>query len=229
MSQKEAEYIDEIYGRLKRKFGPVSCPLHYQEPYQLCVAVILSAQCTDEMVNRVTPELFKAFPDPRSLAEAPVAEVERLIHSTGFYRNKARNIQGFCRALVNEHGGQVPQTIEELIKMPGVGRKTANVVLQELYGISNGFVVDTHVLRLSRLLGLSHAKDAVRMEKDLMQKVPPKYWMDLSLYLIFLGRSACVARRPRCTECVLSDVCPSSTVESKRPALRKGRSARHQK
>lgn len=212
MSQQRKHYTDEIYRRLKRKFGPVSCPLHYKKPYQLCVAVILSAQCTDEMVNRVTPALFKAYPNPESLAEAPVSEIEKLIHATGFYRNKARNIKGFCRSLVYEHGGKVPQTIDELVKMPGVGRKTANVILQELYGISSGFVVDTHVLRLSRLLGLSEAKDAIRMEKDLMQKIPQKYWKDLSLYLIFHGRSVCVARRPRCTECVLSDICPSSTA-----------------
>ncbi len=217
MSGAESAYIDEIYGRLKRKFGAVSCPLHYEKPYQLCVAVILSARCTDEMVNRVTPALFQAYPDPASLAAAPVSQIENLIRPTGFYRNKARSIQGFCRALVEQHNGQVPRSMEELVQMPGVGRKTANVILQELYGIPSGFVVDTHVLRLSRLLGLSQARDPIRMERDLMEKVPQAYWMNLSLYLIFLGRSACVANRPACDQCVLSDICPSSRAKE-RPA-----------
>lgn len=205
-----ADFVREAFSRLKRRFGEVACPLQYKEPYQLCVAVILSAQCTDEQVNRVTPELFRAYPTAAKLAAAPVERLEELVHSTGFYRNKARNIQAFCRSLVEDHGGRVPDDLGVLVKMPGVGRKTANVVLQELYGIASGVVVDTHVARLSGLLGLSGSKDPVRIEKDLMDLVPRDLWIDWSLYMISLGRSSCPARRPKCESCVLEDMCPSA-------------------
>lgn len=205
-----ADFVQQVFARLQSQFGEVACPLHYREPYQLCVAVILSAQCTDAQVNRVTPALFEAYPTAASLAAAPIERLEALVHSTGFYRNKARNIQAFCRSLVEEHGGQVPRELDVLVRMPGVGRKTANVVLQELYGIASGVVVDTHVVRLSRLLGLSASKDPVRIEKDLMAVLPTDLWIDWSLYMIFLGRSSCPARRPQCGSCILEDICPSA-------------------
>lgn len=202
----------EVFKRLKKRFGKVETALHYQKPHQLCVAVILSAQCTDARVNLVTPELFRVFPEPIDLANAPTNKVEELIFTTGFYKNKARNIKGFCRSLVEDHNGIIPKSIAELIKMPGVGRKTANVILQEIYGISDGFVVDTHVLRVSRRLGFSTATDAVKMERDLMKLIPKKNWAVLSLYMIYLGRQTCIARKPKCFECELSSICPSSTA-----------------
>lgn len=202
---------NEVYKRLKKRFGKVETALHYQKPHQLCVAVILSAQCTDARVNIVTPELFRVFPEPIDLANAPTAKVEELIFTTGFYKNKARNIKGFCRSLVEDHNGTIPKSMTELIQMPGVGRKTANVILQEIYGISDGFVVDTHVLRVSRRLGFSTATDAIKMERDLMKLIPKKNWAILSLYLIYLGRQTCMARKPKCFECELSSICPSST------------------
>lgn len=204
--------VIEVYKRLKKRFGKVETALHYQKPHQLCVAVILSAQCTDARVNLVTPELFRVFPEPIDLANAPTSKVEQLIFTTGFYKNKARNIKGFCRSLVEEYNGIIPKTMTELIKMPGVGRKTANVILQEIYGISEGFVVDTHVLRVSRRLGFSNSTDAVKMERDLIKLVPKKYWAVLSLYMIYLGRQTCIARKPKCFECELSSICPSSTA-----------------
>ncbi|MBW7858860.1 MAG: endonuclease III [Leptonema sp. (in: Bacteria)] len=204
--------VAEVFKRLKKRFGKVETALHYQKPHQLCVAVILSAQCTDARVNLVTPELFRVFPEPIDLANAPTNKVEELIFTTGFYKNKARNIKGFCRSLVEDHNGLIPKSIAELIKMPGVGRKTANVILQEIYGISDGFVVDTHVLRVSRRLGFSTATDAVKMERDLMKLIPKKNWAVLSLYMIYLGRQTCVARKPKCFECELSSICPSSTA-----------------
>tara|TARA_B100001939_G_scaffold239196_1_gene206623 strand:- start:137627 stop:138139 length:513 start_codon:yes stop_codon:yes gene_type:complete len=162
------------------------------------------------MVNKTTPALFEAFPALEDYVAAPISKIEKLIHSTGFYRNKARNIQGFARKVLQNHGGQIPGTLEELTALPGVGRKTANVVLQELYNIPSGVVVDTHVARISKLLGLTRSKNPVIIERDLMEKLPQKYWIDWSLYMIFLGRSSCTARKRFCSECVLKDICPSS-------------------
>ena len=162
------------------------------------------------MVNKTTPALFSAFPDLEDYVAAPLSRIEKLIHSTGFYRNKARNIQGFARQVLENHGGKIPQTLAELTALPGVGRKTANVVLQELYNIPSGVVVDTHVARISKLLGLTKSKNQVIIERDLMETLPQKYWIDWSLYMIFLGRSSCTARKRFCSECVLKDICPSS-------------------
>ena len=206
-------YTASIHARLAREFGPAHCPLHYTEPHELAIAVILSAQCTDERVNLTTPELFRRFPTVEAVARAPRAEIEDLVYSTGFYRNKARSIQEFCRRLIADHGGVIPRTVAELAKLPGVGRKTANVVTQELYGLSEGVVVDTHVARLARLLGLTANKDAVRIERDLMEAVDRKHWADWSLYLIFLGRSYCTARKRNCSDCPLREICPSSLLE----------------
>ncbi|MCB1168846.1 MAG: endonuclease III [Leptospiraceae bacterium] len=214
--EEQKKFIRTAYRRLNKLFGPVSCPLHYNKPHELCIAVILSAQCTDEMVNRTTPALFAAFPELEDYASSPLSRVEELIHSTGFYRNKARNIQGFARKVLQEHDGQIPETLEELTALPGVGRKTANVVLQELYDIPSGVVVDTHVARISNLFKLTRSKNPVIIERDLMTVLPQKYWIDWSLYMIFLGRSSCTARKRHCEACVLGDICPSSSVRARK-------------
>ncbi|MCE9596476.1 MAG: endonuclease III [Spirochaetia bacterium] len=203
-----------MYEKLEERFGAVHCPLTYSQPHELCIAVILSAQCTDQRVNLVTPALFARFKTPAEFANADRIELEELIHSTGFYHNKARSIQGFAQSLVETHGGIVPNNMKDLVAMPGIGRKTANVVMQELYGLVDGIVVDTHVLRLSKLLKLTKHSDAVKVERDLIQAIPRKYWMNWSLYMIFLGRSCCTARKRNCNECILSNLCPSSTLKN---------------
>ncbi|GIX42404.1 MAG: endonuclease III [Leptospiraceae bacterium] len=209
------EYIKIIYKQLEKEFGEVRSPLKYKEPYQFCIAVILSAQCTDEQVNKVTPELFKKFPTIESLANAPIEEIEKVIYSTGFYKNKAKNIKAFCKTLIEKYNKTIPQNIEELLKLPGVGRKTANVILQELYRIPSGIVVDTHVKRLAKVLGLTHQTNPEKIEKDLMNILPQKYWINFSLYLIFIGRSVCTARKRMCEECCLKHICISSSLKRK--------------
>ena len=203
-------FTDACYRRLRKQFGDVRCPLTYEKPHQLVIAVILSAQCTDERVNLTTPALFAAYPEPEDLARAPLAKIEKLIYSTSFYRNKAKNIQGFSRMLVEDFQGEVPRDVQILEKMPGVGRKTANVVVQELYDIPSGMVVDTHVSRISRVLGLTRHKDPGKIEKDLILAVRKKYWIDWSLYMIFLGRYSCAARKRECGICPLRDICPAA-------------------
>ncbi len=205
-----AEFVRKAYSRMKRRYGVPRCPLTFQAPHELAIAVILSAQCTDEQVNKVTPALFARFPQPVDYYTAPPAELERMIYSTGFYKNKAKSIRGFCRSLVEEHGGKIPETITELVRMPGIGRKTANVILGELFGKVEGVTVDTHVARISRLWRLSRHSDAVKIERDLMARLPRRYWLHWSLYVIFLGRSHCSARRRMCSECYLADICPAS-------------------
>ena len=206
-------YTREIHRRLKKEFGPAETPLTYTQPHELAIAVILSAQCTDEQVNKVTPALFAEFRKPQDFFEKPLSRLEELIYSTGFYKNKAKNIREFCRQLIEDHGGVIPDELNVLVKLPGIGRKTANVVLQELYKKAAGVVVDTHVARLSKLLHLTEHKDAVKIERDLMEKVDRRYWLNWSLYLIFLGRKYCTARKRFCAECPLRDVCPSATPE----------------
>jgi endonuclease III len=201
-----------ILGRLKREYPDARCALHHGDAYQLLVATILSAQCTDTRVNLVTPAFFARYPSPEALARADREEVEDLIRSTGFFRNKTRSLIGMAQALVADHRGEVPRTMEELRVLPGVGRKTANVVLGNAYGINEGVTVDTHVTRLSRLLGLTRHDDPVKIEQDLMPLFPREEWALLSHLLIFHGRLVCIARRPRCPECVLADLCPSAAV-----------------
>ena len=201
-----------ILGRLKREYPDARCALHHGDAYQLLVATILSAQCTDTRVNLVTPAFFARYPSPEALARADREEVEDLIRSTGFFRNKTRSLIGMAQALVADHRGEVPRTMEELRVLPGVGRKTANVVLGNAYGINEGVTVDTHVTRLSRLLGLTRHDDPVKIEQDLMPLFPREEWALLSHLLIFHGRQVCIARRPRCPECVLADLCPSAAV-----------------
>src|SRR4028119_27888 len=201
----------EILIRLKRLYPEAPCTLNYETPVQLLVATILSAQCTDERVNQVTPALFARFPDAAALAKADVEEIETLIRSTGFYRNKAKNIIGACRMIMVEFGGEVPKRMEELLKLPGVARKTANVVLAHAYDIHQGVTVDTHVKRLSQLLGLTEHTDPIRIERDLMRLLPQPEWENWSIRLVYHGRAICKARKPECYACTLGDLCPSAT------------------
>ncbi|QLE50807.1 endonuclease III [Nostoc sp. C057] len=198
----------EILARLKRLYPDATCSLNYSTPVQLLVATILSAQCTDERVNKVTPALFGKFPDAESLAIADLVELESLVRSTGFYHNKAKNIQAACRMIVTEFNSVVPNQMEQLLKLPGVARKTANVVLAHAYGINAGVTVDTHVKRLSQRLGLTEAKDPVRIEQDLMGLLPQPDWENWSIRLIYHGRAICKARSPVCVACELADLCP---------------------
>jgi endonuclease-3 len=198
--------------------------LRHRQPFELLVATILSAQCTDARVNMVTPDLFAAYPDAAAMAGARPADLERLIRSTGFYRAKARSILGASRALVERHGGEVPRTMEELVRLPGVGRKTANVILGEAFDQAAGIVVDTHMARVSRRLKLTRATDPVRIERDLMRVIPREEWIFFSTAMILHGRYVCVARRPRCGECALSADCPSRDREDRPPRTpRRGR------
>lgn len=202
----------EILLRLKRLYPDAPCTLNYETPVQLLVATILSAQCTDERVNQVTPELFRRFPDAASLAQADLAELETLVRSTGFYRNKAKNIQAACAQLVTQYGGNVPQRMEQLLELSGVARKTANVVLAHAYGINLGVTVDTHVKRLSERLGLTEQTDPIRVERDLMRLLPQPEWENWSIRLVYHGRAICKARNPACTACILADLCPAANL-----------------
>ncbi|MFN4280342.1 endonuclease III [Thermosynechococcus sp.] len=197
----------EILTRLKRLYPDATCSLNFANPLQLLVATILSAQCTDERVNQVTPALFARYRDAEDFATADLAELEQYIKSTGFYRNKARHIQGACRRIVEVYGGQVPKVMEDLLSLPGVARKTANVVLAHGYGILGGVTVDTHVKRLSRRLGLTQETDPVKIERDLMRLIPQPDWENWSIRLIYHGRAVCQARQPQCEACELIDLC----------------------
>jgi endonuclease-3 len=202
----------EILARLKREYPDAHCELDFENPLQLLVATILSAQCTDKRVNMVTPQLFRTYPDARSLAEADPERLEELIKSTGFFRNKTKSLLGMSAAVVANHGGDVPDTMDELVDLPGVGRKTANVVLGNAFGINVGVVVDTHVGRLSVRLGLTNETDPVKVEQALMPLFPRDDWTLVSHLLIFHGRRICIARAPKCASCMLSDICPSARV-----------------
>lgn len=203
----------EILSRLKLLYPDATCSLNYSTPVQLLIATILSAQCTDERVNKVTPALFGRFPDAASLANADLTELENLVRSTGFYRNKAKNIQAACRMIVNEFNSQVPNRMEELLKLPGVARKTANVVLAHAYGINAGVTVDTHVARLSQRLGLTKHTDPIRIELDLIELLPQPDWENWSIRLVYHGRAICKARSPACVACQLAELCPSAGEE----------------
>ena len=199
--------------RLREAYPDAHCSLDFASPFQLVIATILSAQCTDKRVNMVTPELFRRWPDAATLAGAKQRDLEAVIRSTGFFRAKAKSLLGCARALVDRHGGEVPRTIDELVRLPGVGRKTANVVLGTAFGIASGVVVDTHVGRISRRLGLTRAADAVRAERDLVRVVPRENWIEFSHWLIEHGRGVCSARRPVCDDCSLLDLCPRVSVK----------------
>ena len=208
----------EILIRLKRLYPNAPCTLDYETPIQLMVATILSAQCTDARVNLVTPELFRRFSDAAALAGADVAELENLVRSTGFYRNKAKNIQAACQMIMIEFGGQVPRRMEDLLRLPGVARKTANVVSAHAYGVNLGVTVDTHVKRLTYRLGLTENTDPVKIERDLMKLIPQPDWENWSIRIIYHGRAICMARNPQCDRCELADLCPSANL-SEKPTL----------
>ena len=200
----------KILSALERAYPNAHCELNFSSPLQLLVATILSAQCTDKRVNLVTAELFKKYRNAKDFADAPLTEIEEAIKSTGFFRNKAKHIQACCRVLVEEFGGEVPRTMDELHALAGVGRKTANVVLGNAFGINVGVVVDTHVTRLSNRLGLAKGTDAVKLEQELMKLVPQDDWARFSHWLIWHGRRRCYARKPDCAHCEVAGLCPSA-------------------
>jgi endonuclease III len=202
----------QIVALLKREYADAECALVHDTPFELLIATILSAQCTDERVNIVTKDLFAKYSTPAELAAVPIKRLEKLIQSTGFFRNKAKNIHDCCVALVAEHHGEVPRTLDQLVKLPGVGRKTANVVLGTAFRIPSGVVVDTHVTRLSQRLGLTEHEDAVKIERELIELLPQDEWIDFSHRLIWHGRRVCKARRPLCESCVLNKICPKIGV-----------------
>jgi endonuclease-3 len=212
ISQPARRRALRIQQALANLYPDAHCALHYADPLQLLVATVLSAQCTDERVNKVTPALFDRFPDAEAYASADVAELERMIQSTGFFRNKARNIRACCQVLVEKHGGQVPHTMEELVPLPGVGRKTANVILGNAFGVP-GIPVDTHVGRLSRRMGLTEHDDPVKVESDLMALIPKEQWTMFGHRMIFHGRQVCHSRKPKCDLCVLKKICPMIGVD----------------
>ena len=205
-----SEIAAEIITRLQRTHPNAHCELNYKTPHQLLVATILSAQCTDKRVNMITPPLFAKYQTPADFAAANRIELEELIHSAGFYRQKARFIQESAHTIVHEYGGEIPNEMKSLLKLTGVARKTANVVLGEIYGIADGITVDTHVQRIAHKLGLvSTNKDPVKVEKELMALIPQTHWIQISHLLVFHGRRICYARRPDCPNCPLNDLCPS--------------------
>jgi endonuclease III len=200
-----------IAGRLAAAYPEIQVPLHHRNNYELLVATILSAQCTDEMVNKVTPELFHRYPTPDSLARAPVGQIEKIIRRLGLFRAKARSLKQCAKQLVEKHGGEVPAAMEDLIGLAGVGRKTANVILGHAFGIP-GIVVDTHCKRLSRRLGLTRKEDPKKIEQDLTKLLPPQQWTGFSHRLILHGRRVCYARKPACETCLLNELCPSRNL-----------------
>ncbi len=199
--------IAAILAELRKAYPDVVCALTHRNAFELTIATALSAQTTDVRVNMVTPELFELYPTPAALAAAPLVEIERIIRTTGFFKSKAKNIQGAAKVLVEQFGGVVPQTVDELILLPGVARKTANVVLGSWFGIPSGVVVDTHVLRISKRLELTKHTDAIRVEKDLVKILPHDRWIQFSHEVIHHGRAICVARKPRCADCTLELLC----------------------
>ncbi len=208
---------DEIFELLKKSYPDAKVALMFDSPFQLLVAVILSAQCTDERVNMVTPVLFGRFATAAAMAEADIEEIKKIIFSTGFYNNKAKNILAASKMIMRDFDGELPKTMDEMLRLPGVARKTANVVLTEAFGVVEGIVVDTHVIRVSGKLGLVSAKlakskSAVPIENILMKKFSKNQWNKISMLMIFHGRRTCIARRPKCATCSLKDICPSSEL-----------------
>jgi len=196
-----------ILAALKRAYPNAKCSLDYQNPLQLLVATILSAQCTDARVNKTTPALFARYRTARDFANAKLPELEKYVRATGFYRNKAKNIQGACKLIVGKFGGKVPRTMKEILELPGVARKTANIVLGNAYGVVEGVPVDTHAIRISRLWGFTKQSDPKKIEKDLMEVVPRKDWLRISDLFVHHGRAVCIARRPRCSACPVEKFC----------------------
>ncbi len=213
------EYASRVDAALAAAYPDAVCELDFREPYELLVATILSAQCTDARVNQVTPGLFASYPDAAALAAAGQDELEAMIHSTGFFRSKAKSLLGMARAIVERHGGEVPTRLDDLTSLPGVGRKTANVVLGTAFSLATGVVVDTHVARLSKRLGLTRQTAPERIERDLMRQFPSASWIALGHRLILHGRRVCQARKPACKRCALDAICPKVGVEEKRRPL----------
>ena len=212
MTKKEKQQVAEICRILNETYGTdYKCYLNHENAWQLLIATMLSAQCTDARVNIVTKDLFVKYPTLQAFADADIKELEKDIYSTGFYKNKAKNIIGCAKKLISEYGGEVPSDIESLTKLDGVGRKTANVIRGNIYH-EPSIVVDTHVKRISRLLGLTDSDDSVKIEHELMEKLPKEQWILYNIQIITLGRTICIARRPKCAECALNRVCPSANV-----------------
>lgn len=214
---KKLELATQVYTRLKEVHPDAHCELNHSNPYELLLATILSAQCTDVRVNIVTPALFKKYPTPKKLSKAKLEDVEEVIKSINFFRNKSKSLIACAKQLVENHNEEVPRTVEELSNLAGVGRKTANVVLGNAFNINTGIVVDTHVKRTAYLLGLTKQTDPAKVEIDLMKLFPNEQWTDISHLLIFLGRRTCIARRPQCDLCNLKDLCPSMSKFLKSP------------
>lgn len=212
-SKNKSENIEAILSLLEAQYPDAHCALFHRNPYELLVATVLSAQCTDERVNKVTPELFERYPTPETMAEASVQDIEFAIRSINFFRNKAQNLKLAAQSLVTQHSSEVPRTMEELVALPGVGRKTANVVLGNAFNIPIGIVVDTHVARLSQRLGWTRFEDPKKIETDLQKIIPKDKWIVISHILIFHGRQICKARRPLCESCFLFDRCPKKGVK----------------
>ena len=212
-AEARARRATAVIAALQRTYPDAHCELNYANPLELLIATILSAQCTDKRVNLVTAELFRRYRSARDFADAPLADLEQAVRSTGFYRNKARNIQACCRKLVERHAGEVPRTMEELTALDGAGRKTANVVLGNAFGLNVGVVVDTHVSRLSQRLGLTRRTTPERIETDLMKLVPQPLWAQFSHWLIWHGRRRCDARKPDCEACEVKALCPQVLVK----------------
>jgi endonuclease-3 len=209
MIKDKKKRTSEIIRRLKKAYPDAHCALNHSNAFELLIATILSAQCTDERVNIVTADLFRKYRQPADYLKVSQTELEKDIHSTGFFRNKSKSIQGACRLLIDNFGSEIPQTMEEILTLPGVARKTGNVVLGNAFGIASGIVVDTHVGRLSQRLGLTTNESAEKIENDLIELVPKRNWIMFSHWLITHGRQICIARKPRCRECILADICPS--------------------
>ena len=210
MPRRKTARPKEVFSRLCALYPEAHCELDFSNALELLVATILSAQCTDERVNMVTPALFRKYRRPEDYLAVPQEELEQEIHSTGFFRNKTKNIRGACRRMIEAYDGKVPDSMEELLTLPGVARKTANVVLGNIFDKAEGIAVDTHVTRLSGLLGLTQHTDPVKIERDLMKAFPRDQWTAISHLLILHGRRVCIARRPKCEACVLNDICPSA-------------------
>jgi endonuclease-3 len=210
MATKKQERAGDIVVRLKQMYPKAKCSLDFTNAFELLIATMLSAQSTDVRVNIVTKSLFRKYPNPQSFADASQVEMERDVKQTGFFRNKAKAVIAASKAIVEHHGGEVPRTMDELTALPGVGRKTANVVLSNAFKIAVGIVVDTHVTRVSARLGLTASDDAVKIEQDLMKLIPQKEWTNFSHRLIAHGRTICIARKPKCAQCALNELCPSA-------------------
>ncbi len=213
IAPKQRDHAARVYAALQSLYPDAHCELVHRNAFELLTATILSAQCTDKRVNMVTPALFERFPTPPRMARATQDQIEQLVRTTGFYRNKAKSIRGAAKMIVEKHGGSVPDTMDDLLHLPGVARKTANVVLGNAYGKNEGVVVDTHVQRLSHRLGLTRQRDPKKIELDLMARFPRDKWCMLSHLLIFHGRRVCVAIKPRCHECQLASICPKVGVK----------------